>query len=190
MTALSEGWLTSPAEWTLADVQALPESSRVEVIDGALIVNPSPLPLHQRIVRRLAAQLEPQLPGEWQLEAGVDVLLSEAPLDYLAPDIVVFTADTPLSTRPIPAGAILLVVEAVSRGSRREDRGAKPLAYAEAGIRHYWRVESELTGCPEVAVHAVTAGPGGGYGPAVVRRSRLTADQPFALDIDLAKLTR
>lgn len=64
MTALSEGWLTSPAEWTLADVQALPESSRVEVIDGALIVNPSPLPLHQRIVRRLAAQLEPQLPGE------------------------------------------------------------------------------------------------------------------------------
>jgi hypothetical protein len=33
-----------------------------------------------------------------------------------------------------------LVVEVVSKGSRREDRGSKPLAYAEAGIPHFWRV--------------------------------------------------
>ena len=86
MTALESEWLSPPpGGWTLADVQALPENSRVEVIDGALIVNPSPLPIHQRIVRRLAARLEPQLPPSWQLETGVDVMLSEDPLDYLSP---------------------------------------------------------------------------------------------------------
>jgi hypothetical protein len=47
MTARSTNWLSSPGEWTLADVQALPEKSRVEVIDGTLIVNPGPLPVHQ-----------------------------------------------------------------------------------------------------------------------------------------------
>ena len=61
-------------------------------------------------------------------------MLSEDPLDYLTPDIVVFGADVPLTTRPIPGLEILVVVEVVSRGSRREDRGAKPLAYAEGGL--------------------------------------------------------
>jgi Uma2 family endonuclease len=191
MTALSTEWLSSPGEWTLADVQALPEKSRAEVIDGALIVNPSRLPIHQRIVRRLAAQLEQQLPADWQLETDVDVMLSEDPLDYLTPDIVVFSTDVTLTTRPIPGSAILLVAEVVSRGSRREDRGAKPLAYAEAGIRHFWRVESPASGAPALEVHAVTGSSAAGeYLPADIYRGRLTADEPFPVDIDLTKLTR
>jgi hypothetical protein len=37
----------------------LPEQSRVEVIDEALIANPRPLPIHQRIVRRPGAEYTP-----------------------------------------------------------------------------------------------------------------------------------
>jgi Uma2 family endonuclease len=191
MTALQSEWLSPPpGGWTLADVRALPERSRVEVIDGALIVNPSPLPVHQRVVRRLAAALEPQLPAPWQLETDVDVMLSEDPLDYLSPDIVVFGADIPLTTRPIPGDQILLVVEVVSRGSRREDRGAKPLAYAEGGIRHFWRVEGPASGTPAVEVHTFLApSPAEGYVPTGLHRGRLTTDVPFPVDIDLTRVS-
>ncbi len=191
MTAVPSGWLSpSPGGWTLADVQALPENSRVEVLDGALIVTPRPLPIHQRIVRRLAAQLEPQLPAAWQLETDVDVMLSELPLDYLSPDIVVFSAKVPLTTRPIPAGEILLVAEVVSPGSRREDRGSKPLAYAEAGIRYFWRVENPSSCAPEVEVHSfMLRPPAREYTQAAVQRGKVTADDPFSVSVDLTKLT-
>jgi Uma2 family endonuclease len=190
MTALPNDLLSPPpGGWTLADVQALPEKSRVEVIDGALIVNPSPLPIHQRIVRRLAAELERQLPADWQLETDIDVMLSQDPLDYLSPDIVVFGADVPLVTRPIPGARILLVVEVVSRGSRREDRGAKPLAYAEGGIQHFWRVESPASGALAVEVHTFAMpAQAGEYVPTGVHRTRLAVDAPFPINIDLAGL--
>jgi Uma2 family endonuclease len=191
MTALQGEWLSPPpGGWTLADVRALPEKSRVEVIDGALIVNPSPLPVHQRVVRRLAAELESQLPAAWQLETDVDVMLSEDPLDYLSPDVVVFSADLSLTTRPIPGGQILLVVEVVSRGSRREDRGAKPLAYAEGGIRHFWRVEGPASGALAVEVHTfMTASSAEGYAQTGLYRGRLATDVPFPMDIDLTRLS-
>jgi Uma2 family endonuclease len=178
-----------PGDWTLADVRSLPEGSRAEVLDGALVVKPSPLPLHQRIARRLAAALELQLPEGWQLETDVDVLLAEDPLDYVAPDIVVFAAEVPLTTRPIPGGEVLLVVEVVSKGSRREDRGAKPLAYAEAGIQHFWRVESAASGALGLTVHTFTL-----EGDAYISTGdhtaalRTTLDRPIL--IDLATLTR
>ena len=138
-------------EWTLAAVERLPESARIEVLGGSLRVKSRPLPIHQRLVRRLAAALEPQLPAQWQLETDIDVMLAEDPLDYLSPDVVVFDAAVPLTIRPVPGAAILLAVEVVSRGSRREDRGSKPLAYAEAGIRHYWRVEGPASGARALA---------------------------------------
>jgi Uma2 family endonuclease len=191
MTTAQSEWLSPPpGGWTLADVQALPENARVEVIDGALIVNPRPLPVHQRLVRRLAAQLEPQLPADWQLETDVDVMLSEVPLDYLSPDIVVFGAGVPLTTRPIPREDILLVAEVVSPGTRREDRGSKPLAYAEAGIRHFWLVENPASGAQAVEVHAFTArSPAREYALAGVHRGKLVVNDPFPITIDLTKLT-
>jgi Uma2 family endonuclease len=190
MTALPNDWLHQPAGgWTLADVQALPESSQVEVLDGALIVNPRPLPIHQRLVRRLAAALEPQLPPKWQLETDIDVMLAEDPLDYLSPDVVVFDAAVPLTIRPVPGSAIQLAVEVVSRGSRREDRGSKPLAYAEAGIRHYWRVEGPASGALALAVHTYELDGSGEYKPTGVHDRLVEVDLPGLVRVDLDTLT-
>ncbi|WP_282106923.1 MULTISPECIES: Uma2 family endonuclease [unclassified Crossiella] len=192
MTALPTDYLyPPPGGWTLADVRALPEKCRVEVLDGALIVNPSPLPIHQRIMRRLAAALEPALSPEWQLEVDIDVLLEEEPLDYVAPDIVVFSATVPLTTRPIPAGTVLLAVEVVSKGSRREDRGSKPLAYAEAGVPHYWRLESQASGALAPVMHTyVLDVVTGTYTETGVHHDRLRSKVIGPVDIDLAALTR
>lgn len=189
MTALPDDWLhPPPGGWTLADVKSLPEGSRVEVIDGALIVNPSPLPIHQRIARRLAGVLEPALSSGWQLETDVDIMLAEDPLDYLTPDIVVFDRRLPLTTRPIPGDTVLLVVEVVSRGSRREDRGSKPLAYAEAGIPHYWRVETQESGALTLTVHTASL-EDGRYQETGKHTGVLIAAEPITVQVDLAVLT-
>ncbi len=189
MTALPDDWLhPPPGGWTLAHVERLPEGSRVEVIDGALIVNPSPLPIHQRILRKLAAALDSNLPRDWQLDIDIDVMLAEDPLDYLAPDIVVFDARLPLTTRPVPGDAILLVVEIVSKGSRREDRGSKPLAYADAGIPHFWRVETTETGALTTTVHTFDLG-SECYVQTGECTGRLNLAAPIPIDVDLSTLT-
>jgi Uma2 family endonuclease len=46
-----------------------------------------------------------------------------------------------------------LVIEVVSPESTIRDRKRKPQLYAEAGIRHFWRVEEEETGLPAVFVY-------------------------------------
>ncbi|SDN46656.1 Uma2 family endonuclease [Allokutzneria albata] len=191
MTALSHDMLYPPPDgWTLADVQALPEDCRVEVLDGALIVNPLPLPVRQRIIRRLSAALEPQLAEGWQLEIDIDVMLAEDPLDYLSPDVVVFDAAIPLTTRPIPGNAILLAVEVVSRGSRREDRGSKPLAYAEAGIPHFWRIESPASGALAITAHTFELDEGSGeYRETGAHHPRLATTLVTPVDIDLTALS-
>ena len=120
--------MSKQTAWTLADLSALPGDCAVEVLDGAPLVRANPLPVHQRIIRRLASALETQLPGEWQLETRVPLLLADNPLDYLCPDLVVFGADVPLTERFVPAASALLVVEVV---------GANPSiteAYARARI--------------------------------------------------------
>ncbi|CNF45053.1 Uncharacterized protein conserved in cyanobacteria [Mycobacterium tuberculosis] len=38
-----------------------------------------------------------------------------------------------------------LVVEVVSPSTKRKDRRIQPALYAEAQIRHYWRVETDPT---------------------------------------------
>jgi Uma2 family endonuclease len=190
MTALPSDFLRPPAGgWTLADLEQLPEGARVEVLGGTLVVNPSPLPLHQRMVRRLAAQLEGALPAAWQLEADVDLMLNDDPLDYLAPDIVVFDSQVPLTTRPIKAADVLLVVEVVSRWSRREDRGSKPLAYAEAGVEWYWRVESPLSGGERTELHASRLDVASGcYRESGRYTGAVHLEAPFALALDLDRL--
>ncbi|TQS40712.1 Uma2 family endonuclease [Cryptosporangium phraense] len=186
MIALPYHWpQPSSGVWTLRDVERLPEGSRVEVIDGALTVTPSPLPIHNRIIRHLATMLGPQLPVEWQVEQEIDVLLELEPLDYVAPDIVVFRAEVPLTTRPMPAEQIALVAEVVSPSSRRQDRGAKPIAYADAGIPHYWRVEPE-----PLTVHVFSEPGDGGYQAEQVFTGRLNIDAPFPVEIDLDELGR
>jgi Uma2 family endonuclease len=116
-------------------------------------------------------------------------MLAEDPLDYLSPDIAVFGADVPLTTRPVPGSAILLTVEVVSRGSRREDRGSKPLAYAEAGIQYYWRVESPASGALALAVHTFELDVSvGEYVQTGVYDDMLVTALPEPIEIDLATL--
>ena len=54
---------------------------------------------------------------------------------------------------------VVLAVEVVSPGSETTDRVVKPLQYAQAGIAHYWRIETE----PQVVVVTYRLGAGPTY---------------------------
>ncbi len=127
---------------TYDDLQELPDDGhRYELVDGQLLVSPSPIPRHQICVSRLWALLDAVVPdGLVALPAPVDWVVS--PLTVFIPDVVVTTVDDVTGkrlTRPP-----FLVAEVFSPSTRLTDLGTKRLAYARAGVEHYWLVDPEV----------------------------------------------
>lgn len=130
--------------WTPEMVRALPDDgNRYELIDGMLLVTPSPILLHQRAVNLLWKALEQYVARH----ALGEVLTSPADLE-LEPDTIVqpdvFVA--PLVNGELPrrwtdVHGLLLAVEILSPGSRRHDRVTKRAFYARVGIPEYWIVD-------------------------------------------------
>ncbi|GAB0108500.1 Uma2 family endonuclease [Nocardia sp. JMUB6875] len=126
--------------WTAADLDHLPENGlRYEVLNGQLIVNAAPKPIHQRFVQVLGRILELAMPDGDSMMLGVGVLIGD---DEPIPDITVCTGPVGWDDRGIPATQVKLVVEVVSRSTAVMDRRVKPELYADAGIPNYWRIET------------------------------------------------
>lgn len=125
--------------WTVADLQTLPEDGlRYEIIDGLLLVSPSPMPLHQRIVLETAVLLRGVCPPD--CEVFVAPLAWEPDEETsLEPDVLVMrNADvTPKRLTGDPA----LVIEVLSRSSRGKDRALKFERYQRGGIPQYWIID-------------------------------------------------
>ncbi|WP_280299685.1 Uma2 family endonuclease [Nocardia neocaledoniensis] len=130
---------------TLADWDSLAEdnSRMYELVEGVLIVSPRPTSLHQRVIKRLAWQLEPQLAAEWEVLGEVEVVIDRSPPPTVrVPDLCV----VPAVSEAVPrweADEVTLAVEVLSPGTRRTDRITKFAEYAEAGIEHYWIIDLE-----------------------------------------------
>jgi Uma2 family endonuclease len=138
---------TATKRWTYADLDGLPESedgSRYEIIDGELVVTPSPIPPHQASSGGLFFELEsfvrPRRLGR-VLYAPVDVKPAEDE-PILIPDLV-FVARERLGIIGPKAieGAPDLVVEILSPSTRERDLGVKRAIYARYGVREYWLVD-------------------------------------------------
>ncbi|WP_436500749.1 hypothetical protein [Actinokineospora sp. HUAS TT18] len=61
-----------PLPWTLTEVLAMPEDygQRIELIDGALVIRPSPDSRHQRVLLRLAVDILARVPSRLELLPG------------------------------------------------------------------------------------------------------------------------
>lgn len=128
--------------WTTDDLDELPEDGRRrELIDGVLIVSPSPTHFHQTLSARLVVALEASCPPELYVTQAVEVRINRR--RSLIPDVLVTSAEaaTRSSSRFAPH-EVVLAIEVVSPGSVTLDRFAKPALYAEAGIPFYWRIET------------------------------------------------
>lgn len=129
------------ADWTVDDLERIPDDGlRYELLDGLLIVSPSPSHVHQRAVRKLTSLLEAACP------AHLEVFF--APLDYqpdrrtsLEPDLLVVDPDR--FAQRAYTDAPELVVEVLSPSSRMVDRMVKRAKYEQGGVPWYWIVDPD-----------------------------------------------
>lgn len=129
---------THDGRWSVEEALALPGNNRYEVVDGALIVVPSPNVGHQRAAYRLHRVLDAAV-RDCEVVEAVNVRLADD--RTLIPDVLVATGRLDPGANAVEAADVLLAVEIVSPGSAARDRTEKPYLYAQAGIRYFWRVE-------------------------------------------------
>ena len=126
---------------TSDDLAAMPDDGhRYELVDGTLIVTPTPRFLHQRAVTRLWRLLDDAAPGD--LEAVVAPFeLALSPATVLQPDVLV-ARRADLTDRNLTAPPVL-AVEVLSPNTRHVDLGTKRLAFEVAGVPSYWVVDPD-----------------------------------------------
>lgn len=127
-------------EWfTADDLDTLPDDgNRYELLDGELLVTPSPRVVHQAVVLELALLLKQALPpGLRVLVAPMDVRFG--PKRQLQPDVMVIRDEGLEAVRveSVPR----LVVEILSPTTRSRDLVSKHRAYEQEGVASYWIVD-------------------------------------------------
>lgn len=128
---------------------SLPESdSWLELVDGVVVMSPSPTPLHQKVAFWLAAQLAAHLErhpvGEAFLELDVHLGCGPKGADIVyRPDLVFLRTERVAACRQRIVGPPDLVVEIVSETSRRFDRETKKVDYERCGVHEYWIIDPE-----------------------------------------------
>ena len=123
------------------------DGKRHEIIDGEHYVTPSPNLRHQRLVGRLHLSIGNYLeahPGEGQLFlAPLDVVLSHH--DVVEPDLLFIAGDQrEIMTEKNIQGPPALVVEVLSKSTRKKDAQTKRRLFERTGVREYWLVDPEL----------------------------------------------
>ncbi|MFN2397363.1 MAG: Uma2 family endonuclease [Gemmatimonadaceae bacterium] len=135
---------TASKLWTVEEVWELPDDgNRREVIDGELLVTPSPTWRHGDAAMALYDRIKPYVSGHNVGHVKVapqDVVYGERTL--VVPDLFV----VPLVDRRKPrawteAGSILLAVEVLSPSTARWDRQVKRRLYQRHGVPEYWVVD-------------------------------------------------
>lgn len=133
------------------------DATRYELLDGVVLVTPSPCPRHQVVLTELIVRLRGLIPVGWSLLPGpVDVDVFGDGETVLIPDLLI--ADRAQLTEKDHAGPPVLVVEVLSPTTWHRDLGEKMAAYAHAGVRHYWVIAPDV---PSVTVYQL--GGEGGY---------------------------
>ncbi|HET7564249.1 MAG TPA: Uma2 family endonuclease [Gemmatimonadaceae bacterium] len=115
---------------------------RYEVVDGELLVTPSPRRWHQRVAFRLARALAEYLDREpvgEVLPSPADI--SWGPKMLVQPDVFVVPLDEARQTEWSDVRHLLLVAEVLSPGSARGDRIVKRQLYQREGVPLYWMVD-------------------------------------------------
>lgn len=134
--------------YTYQDYLLIPDEPgyRYEVLEGALIRDLSPTPLHQfaaqALFKLITAYFRQTDPGGIVFFAPLDITLGDATV--VQPDILYIAAHQRhiiLQTRI--DGAPALTVEILSPATCRKDRIKKLQIYQKAGVQHYWLVGPE-----------------------------------------------
>jgi Uma2 family endonuclease len=126
------------------DYEALPDEPRCELLFGRLYVMPGPTLQHQATLQAMWLHLNriAQASGGRAYFAPLDVALADH--SVVQPDAIYVSPERFGALRRRIEGAPNLLVEVLSPGTARRDRGEKLMLYAQTGIREYWIVDHEV----------------------------------------------
>lgn len=139
MPAVDRRWTARAVRQLIADNPLL--TPRYELLDGELLVTPSPANIHQLIVVELTVELRRYLDRE---PVGY---VSISPSDIeLEPETItqpdVYVAPMSMRKREFPLPELLLAVEVLSPSSSRHDRVRKRPLY-QRHVPEYWIVDPD-----------------------------------------------
>lgn len=177
-----------PQSWTPVEFINLRERTerRMELVEGALLMVPSPDLLHQTLARELLIAFYNSLPPELNVVAELDVRLGS---EFRLPDLVVYNRSAVSKTaKNLLPDQVALVVEVVSPSSQRRDYLAKMHDYAQAGIPYYWIVDR----CEDTTVSCYRNTPSHTYAQyaSAAGTETLVVSEPFSFSVVPAALAR
>ncbi len=133
---------------------AMPETKqRYEILDGELIMSPSPLPIHQWIAANLFRLLDTYVRDRQLgvvLFAPLDVVIRQTPLQARQPDLLFLSAERSgilgaeqLRDLQLLTHAPDLAIEILSPTNTRRELDEKLRDYQSVGVRECWIVSPE-----------------------------------------------
>lgn len=131
--------------YTYEDYLKTPDDKRYELIEGDLIMTPSPRPYHQWISKNIEFELEKFIREKKMgkiFHSPCDVYFDDA--NVLQPDILFISEDRLgiIGEKNIQ-GAPDLVIEILSESTAYRDLVKKKKVYSEFGVKEYWVVDPE-----------------------------------------------
>lgn len=146
------------------DYRLLPEEKRYEIIEGELLVRPTPPIRHQMVLVGLLYRLYPAMEGErlgTLLIGPVAVVLEYE--SVVEPDILFVSTARQEILRSDGAihGAPDLVVEILSPSTAKRDQVVKRKLYQKYGVREFWIVDPEAQTIEVCALGDGTSAPFG-----------------------------
>ena len=120
--------------------------ARYDIVDGEMIMAPSPKRAHQIILGRVYVRFQ-EFVTEHELGdvyfAPLDVVVQEAPLRVRQPDLIFVSNENSGILGDFIHGGPDLVVEVLSPGNSRSEIESKLSDYAQIGVRECWLVSPE-----------------------------------------------
>lgn len=170
------------------DIQDMPDDgNRYEIIDGELHVTPSPSWAHQAIVAELLFRIYDHVRRHalgHVVTAPLSVILGDK--TETQPDIIYVSNERRRVITPSGiVGAPDLVIEVLSPSTAARDRNIKLVAYARAGIAHYWIADPDAPAVEEYRLtsdgYALTARyePGQAFEPELFPGLRIEVRELF-----------
>src|SRR5262245_45005395 len=134
---------------TYADLLALPDDVRGEILSGQIVTSPSALPRHSRVQRAVSRFVGGPFddddgrggPGGWWILVEVDVALG--PHDIVRPDVAGWRRERlpqPADIRPIE-GVPEWLCGIISPSTGARDRVHNRNLYARTGVPFYWLMD-------------------------------------------------
>ncbi len=135
---------------TYADIEALPDHLRGEILDGLLFMSPRPAMRHVHVGSLLGGLLTTKYtlgmprPGGWWIEHEPELHLDDSGAQVvIVPDLAGWRCETMHDLVVTPAVSIVpdWVCEILSPGTAASDRAVKLPLYGRLGVKHLWIVD-------------------------------------------------